>query len=279
MRKYKTYLLFFHQSSYQLDTSYKYVSLLIVGRGGNGKDTDNAPNVPEWYGGCMGGNSGVVAYRKNIPIDAKGVNGMAGFYEINFSYNYRYDNSTFPGLLVRYLESLGRTIVAFLGNASNGQDHRTNDYYVFTINDESNYDLFYYGWNEGGLATSDKVSGAGGSYADGVTTTTGSGTQSGGEGGDGRFGHQGPDYNSGTSAAATIPLQSIFGGTGEGAGSYYTSSSNCKAGGGGGYGDGNMNGRAGYGAGGTAYKTSSYSTDLYDEGDGIVCLYYHNNLL
>lgn len=101
----------------------------------------------------------------------------------------------------------------------------------------------------------------------------------GGVGGDGRYGNQGPEYNSGLKADSIIPVQSIFGGTGYGVGSYFTSTSNCKAGGAGGYGDSSMNGKAGYGAGGTAFKISSNSTDLYNEGDGIVCLYYHNNPL
>lgn len=158
----------------------------------------------------------------------------------------------------------------------NGQEHR-DTYWSFKVNGEEDSSVFVYGRNEGGLATLELVAGAGGSYGNGqYDESVSSGTKYGGSGGDGRYGNQGPEYNTGLKADSVIPVQSIFGGTGEGAGSYFDTVTNCKAGGAGGYGDGNMNGKAGYGAGGTAFKTSSSSTDLYDEGDGIVCLYYHN---
>jgi hypothetical protein len=272
LRKYKTYLLFFHQSNYQLDTSYKYVSLLIVGRGGYGKDTDNAPNAPEWYGGCMGGDSAIVAYQKNFAI-SQSIDGMWGYETIDF----RKSISENMGLYVKF-QCYGSTYEVFLGDQKNGQEHR-DTYWFFKVNGQGNLSPFIYGRNEGGLATSELVAGAGGSYGNGQYSTSIPGIKYGGVGGDGRYGNQGPEYNSGLKADSTIPVQSIFGGTGYGAGSYFTSTDNCKAGGGGGYGDGNMNGKAGYGAGGTAFKISSSSTDLYNEGDGIVCLYYHNNPL
>ena len=246
--------------------------MLLVGRGGYGKDTDNAPNADEWYGGCMGGDSAIVAYRSNFAISSSSLFGMQGFESIDF----RKSTSNGLGLYVKFT-CYGILYEVFLGDQKNGQEHRSTFWY-FKANDEEDSSLFVYGRNEGGLATSELIAGAGGSYGNGqYDESASSGTKYGGAGGDGRYGNQGSEYNTGLKAVSTIPVQSIFGGTGEGAGSYFTSTGNCKAGGAGGYGDGNMNGKAGYGAGGTAFKTSSYSTDLYDEGDGIVCLYYHND--
>ena len=259
-----------NQSSYQLDTSYKYVSMLLVGRGGYGKDTDNTPNVPDWHGGCMGGDSAIVAYHKNFEIGSS-VTGMWGFNTISF----RESTSNGTGLYVKFTYH-SFVYEVFLGDQKNGQEHR-DTYWSFKVNGEENSSAFVYGRNEGGLAAPGLVAGAGGSYGNGqYDESVSSGTKYGGSGGDGRYGNQGPEYNSGLKAGSVIPVQSIFGGTGEGAGSYFNTVTNCKAGGAGGYGDGNMNGKAGYGAGGTAFKTSSSSTDLYDEGDGIICLYYHN---
>ena len=262
-----------NQSSYQLDTSYKYVSMLLVGRGGYGKDTDNTPNVPDWHGGCMGGDSAIVAYHKNFEIGSS-VTGMWGFNTISF----RESTSNGTGLYVKFTYH-SFVYEVFLGDQKNGQEHR-DTYWSFKANGKENSSVFVYGRNEGGLAAPGLVAGAGGSYGNGqYDESVSSGTKYGGSGGDGRYGRYGnqePEYNSGLKAGSVIPVQSIFGGTGEGAGSYFDTVTNCKAGGAGGYGDGNMNGKAGYGAGGTAFKTSSSSTDLYDEGDGIICLYYHN---
>ena len=258
------------QSSYQLDTSYKYVSMLLVGRGGYGKDTDNAPNAPDWHGGCMGGDSAIVAYHKNFEIGSS-VTGMWGFNIISF----RESTSNGTGLYVKFTYH-SFVYEVFLGDQKNGQEHRYT-YWSFKVNGEENSSAFVYGRNEGGLAAPGLVAGAGGSYGNGqYDESVSSGTKYGGSGGDGRYGNQGPEYNTGLKANSVIPVQSIFGGTGKGAGSYFDIITNCKAGGAGGYGDGNMNGKAGYGAGGTAFKTSSSSTDLYDEGDGIICLYYLN---
>jgi uncharacterized membrane protein len=258
------------QSNYQLDTSYKYVSMLLVGRGGYGKDTDNTPNAPDWHGGCMGGDSAIVAYRKNFEIGSS-VTGVWGFNTISF----RESTSNGTGLYVKFTY-YSFVYEVFLGDQKNGQEYR-DIYWSFKVNGEENSSAFVYGRNEGGLAAPGLVAGAGGSYGNGqYDESVSSGTKYGGSGGDGRYGNQGPEYNTGLKANSVIPVQSIFGGTGEGAGSYFDIITNCKAGGAGGYGDGNMNGKAGYGAGGTAFKTSSSSTDLYDEGDGIICLYYRN---
>ena len=260
-------LFFFH--------TYKYVSLLIVGRGGIGKNTDSAPNQPGWRGGIMGGDGGMIAYKKNIITSSNGVGGIGWITQIDFRHSM--SGSSSPGLYVRYNQSLGNEITAFLGDMSNGQDHR-QDYWEFALNGETDSGLFDYGRTEGGLATPVLTAGSGGTYGSGGQTTSTATTMQGGEGGDGRLGTQGPDYNTGIRAIETIPIQSVFGGTGTGGSSYFTSTTNCKASGGGGYGDTNPNGSAGYGAGGACFKVSR-SMSYCNEGAGIVLLYYHDDLI
>lgn len=262
-----------NQTNYMLDTSYKYISLLLVGRGGHGKNTDVTPNAPQWIGGCMGGDGGMIAYKKNIITSSDGVGGMGWITQIDFRDDMTGPSS--PGLFVRYNQSLGNQITAFLGDMSNGQDRR-QDYWEFALNGETDSDLFVYGRTEGGLATSVLTAGSGGTYGSGEQTTSTDSTMQGGEGGDGRLGTQGPDYNTGIRASETIPIRSVFGGIGTGGLSYFTSTLDCKASGGGGYGEANAHGSAGYGAGGTCFKIGSGTND-YNEGAGIVCIYYHNN--
>lgn len=180
-------------------------------------------------------------------------------------------------MYVRYIQSLGLEITAFLSHSSNGID-KNNDYWEFTLNGETDSDLFVYGRTEGGIATPIISVGSGGTYGNGGETSPVVETAQGGEGGDGRLGTQGPYYNTGIKATETIPIQSIFNGSGFGGISYFTSNTNCKASGGGGYGDANPNRSAGYGAGGTCFKDSQ-SVSYYDEGAGIVLLYYHNDVI
>ena len=246
---------------------------MIVGRGGRGKNTNRAPNKPEWKGGIMGGNGGMIAFKKNLLISKNGSSGVSQINEIDFSYN----NVGFIGLYVRYIQSLGLEITAFLSHSSNGID-KNNDYWEFTLNGETDSDLFYFGRTEGGVGTPILSAGSGGTYGNGEQTTSTNKTVQGGEGGDGRLGTQGPYYNTGIKTIVTIPIRSIFGGTGKGGPSYYNSTTSCLACGGGGYGDANFNGTAGYGAGGTCFKDSR-SVSYYDEGAGIVLLYYHNDVI
>ena len=221
----------------------------------------------------MGGDGGMIAFKKNIITDYHGVSGIGYITDIDFRYNT--SASSRPGLYVRYNQSLGNTITVFLGDMSNGQDHR-QDYWEFALNGDTDSGLFVYGRTEGGLATPVLTAGSGGTYGSGGQTTSTATTMQGGEGGDGRLGTQGPDYNTGMKASETIPIRSVFGGIGTGGLSYFTSTTKCKASGGGGYGEANPNGSAGYGAGGTCFKIGS-GTNNYNEGAGIVCIYYHNN--
>lgn len=264
-----------NQTNYMLDTSYKYISLLIVGRGGIGKNTDSVPNMPHWRGGVMGGDGGMIAFKKNLPIDKNGVSGIGYIADIDF--RHVISESSRPCLYVRYNQGLGNAITVFIGDMSNGQEHR-DDYWEFSLNGEPDSSLFYYGRTEGGLATSVLTAGSGGTYGNGEQTTSTAKTVQGGEGGDGRLGTQGPDYNTGIRANETIPIRSVFGGIGRGGLSYFTSTTDCKASGGGGYGEANPHGSAGYGAGGTCFKIGSGTND-YNEGAGIVLLCYHDDLI
>lgn len=57
---------------------------MIVGRGGRGKNTNRAPNKPEWKGGVMGGNGGMIAFKKNLLISKNGSSGVSQINEIVF---------------------------------------------------------------------------------------------------------------------------------------------------------------------------------------------------
>lgn len=79
------------------------------------------------------------------------------------------------------------------------------------MNGKENSSAFVYGRNEGGLAAPGLVAGAGGSYGNGqYDESVSSGTKYGGSGGDGRYGNQGPEYNTGLKANSVIPVQSIL---------------------------------------------------------------------
>ena len=270
------------QSSYQLDTSYKYVSMLLVGRGGYGKDTDNTPNAPDWHGGCMGGDSAIVAYRKNFEIGSS-VTGVWGFNTISF----RKSTSKGTGLYVKFTYH-SFVYEVFLGDQKNGQDHR-DTYWSFKVNGEEKSSALVYGKNEGGLAAPGLVAGAGGSYGNGqYDESVSSGTKYGGSGGDGRYGNQGPGYNIGLKANSVIPVQSIFGGTGEGRAGYLNTNSGLRTGaacwGGAGYDNSNETivgtvRTAGYGSGQCASPGDVDAGNTNVEGSGIVCLYYHNDPL
>ena len=221
----------------------------------------------------MGGDGGMIAYKKNIITDYNGVSGIGYITQIDF--RHIMSGSTSLGLYVRYNQSLGNEITVFLGDMSNGQDHR-QDYWEFALNGDTDSGLFIYGRTEGGLATSVLTAGSGGTYGNGEQTTSTAKTVQGGEGGDGRLGTQGPDCNTGIRASETIPIRSVFGGIGTGGLSYFISTTDCKASGGGGYGEANPHGSAGYGAGRTCFKIGSGTND-YNEGAGIVLLYYHDD--
>ena len=111
-------------------------------------------------------------------------------------------------------------------------------------------------------------------------------------GGDGTFGFKcsyevnfaSPRTNPITSAK-TIPISSIFGGTSKGDTGYLNKHSELRTGasvyGGAGYGDsweGVVEGvrKAGYGSGEMSSPADEDAGNLTSPGDGIVCLYYHN---
>ena len=233
-----------------LDSSYTYVSILIVGRGGDyGNNTDSTG---------AGGGGGVI-YAPNIHI--------TDLPRINITFlTY---TSVDDGGLTNFTCYKGQN-GAHLNKKDGGQGGQAASVGTFSV--------VTAGGNGGGNGGGDSnPSGGGGSYANGFNVT-------GGKGGDGTFSHKGGGSAPGmpgTPANTTIiPLTSIFNGTGKGGNT--TSNWADGGGGGGGYGNGGNAGKGnylppGYGGGGAGVPNSEGGSNYGKGGAGIVCLYYHND--
>ena len=229
-----------NQSNYQLDATYKYVSMLVVGKGG--------ATITSY-----GGGSGMVIYKKNMEI----IPGTFSAIGVNF------DNDT----LVYLLSEVGAVASNYIqaGNGNLGDGATAVQYW---LNGSSAVDqLDGYGSNGGGgKITNNIVKNAG--TAGGGSAGDGSQLGTAGKGGDGTFGYRGYGGGSGVSKGSVIPIYSIFQGYAAGGQGYYADNSN--AGGAGGYGSGNSwntSGKPDYGAGANGGNRNI--------SDGIVCLYYH----
>lgn len=235
-----------NQSNYQLDTTYKYVSMLVVGKGVR-------------FSGSYGGGSGMIIYKKNFEISS--------FYEgqidqIQFSKTTTYDPKITGTSVLMSLdrnEDYVREICAQDALNQNGADTL---HYTLGPTDIT-FELDGYGSNGGGgyIRTSGTVVG----YAGGGSNGDADGDIP-GVGGDGKFGYKGGGSNAGIgiTKGTIIPLTSIFSGTGKGG----RGSASLGGGGAGGYSDGNIE-VTGYGNGLAAGAS-------YTQSQGIVCLYYHN---
>ena len=237
-----------------LDSSYTYVSMLIVGRGGDyGNNTDSTG---------AGGGGGVI-YAPNIRI--------TDLPKINITFlTY---TSVDDGGSTNFTCYKGQNGV-HLNKKDGGQGGQAASVGTFSVVTAGGNG----GGNGGGDGGGDRnPSGGGGSYANGFNVT-------GGKGGDGTFSHRGGGSAPGmpgTPANTTIiPLTSIFNGTGKGG----DTSSNWTAGGGGGGGYGNGGNAVkgnylppGYGGGGAGVPNSEGGSNYGKGGAGIVCLYYHND--
>ena len=236
------------QSNYQLDTTYKYVSMLVVGKGARSNGESNV---------VIGGGSGMVVYKKNFEI-------LPGTFS---AINVDFTNNT----LVYLLPEVGSTSEDSYIEAGNGDAYMGAGTVNYWLNGVSVLDqLDGYGSNGGGngkTGSSASTFGGGGSNGN-------SSSQSGGSGGDGTFGYAG-NLGGGHTKGTVIPLTSIFGGNGKGGNAYYNGGTS-RGGGAGGYGAGYgldnqpSSDHKSYGAGGW---------NAYGPGDGIVCLYYHNDPL
>lgn len=281
------------QTNYALDTSYKYVSLLIVGRGGKKFEYWNS-----WDSFILlGGTTGQIVYIPNILISDIS-NGRIN--KITFSGVPNAGSWTFG---TEYSITLGQTTYEYA--AYNGVNDARNDADLVMPqrSNLSNYSVY-----------NAKSSGAIAAHAAGTFYCSGSfGSQNakeqtysfvgprmqpdGAPGGDGRYGFK-SSYESPTlgnvtkpiKSSVTIPIQSIFGGTSEGTAGYLNTESGGRTGadafGGAGYGgsysETQSDGKTkipGYGSGQEASPADDDAGNIIKPGEGIFCIYYHNETI
>lgn len=279
-----------NQSNYQLDTSYKYVSLLIVGRGG-----EKFEYWESWNGFILlGGTTGQIVYIPNILIS-----------DIS---NGRINKITFSGVPnagswtygTEYSITLGQTTYEYA--AYNGVSDARNDADIVMPqrSNLSNYSV-YNAKSSGAIAAHAAgtfyCSGSFGSQNAKEQTYSSAGPRmqpDGAPGGDGRYGFK-SSYESPTlgnvtkpvQSSVTIPIQSIFGGTSKGETGYLNTESGKRTGastyGGAGYGgsgftspDGGKTRIAGYGSGQESSPADDDAGNITKPGEGIFCIYYHN---
>ena len=278
------------QSNYQLDTSYKYISLLIVGRGG-----EKSENWSSWDRFVlMGGTTGQIVYIPNILMSDIS-NGQIN--KITFS-SVPNTGSWTDG--TEYSIKLGITTYEYV--AYNGVSNASNDSFVTMPqrSELSNYSVY-----------NAKSSGAIAAHLVGVFYCSGSfGSQNakeqtysftgprmqpdGAPGGDGRYGFKSSyertivgEKTRPIQSSVVIPVQSIFGGTSKGEAGYLNTESGRRTGasayGGAGYGgsyhtspDGGKTRIAGYGSGQESSPADDDAGNITKPGEGIFCIYYHN---
>lgn len=278
------------QSNYQLDTSYKYVSLLIVGRGG--EKFEYWQSWDEFV--LMGGATGQIVYIPNILMS-----------DIS---NGQINKITFSGVPnggvwtygTEYSIRLGITTYEY--RAYNGKDNAQNDA-DYPMPQESrlgNYSV-YNAKSSGGFAAHMRgtfyCSGSPGSQNAKEETYSFTGPRiqpDGAPGGDGRYGFKSSyedtvlgEVTKPIQSSVVIPVQSIFGGTSKGEPGYLNTSSGMRTGasslGGAGYGgsnftssDGGKTRIAGYGSGQQCSPADDDAGNIMKPGEGIFCIYYHN---
>ena len=279
-----------NQSSYQLDTSYKYVSLLIVGRGGEKFEYWSSWN--EFA--LMGGTTGQIVYIPNILIS-----------DIS---NGQINKITFSGVPnagawvegTEYSIKLGMTTYEY--KAYNGKDVARNDadYPMSQGSRLGNYSV-YNAKSSGGFTAHMRgtfyCSGSYGSQNAKEESASNLGPRiqpDGAPGGDGRYGYKSSYENTvlgevtkPIQSSVVIPVQSIFGGTSKGEEGYLNTISGKRTGasswGGAGYGgsnftspDGGKTRIAGYGSGQECSPADDDAGNITKPGEGIFCIYYHN---
>ena len=279
-----------NQSSYQLDTSYKYVSLLIVGRGGEKFEYWQSWN--EFV--LMGGTTGQIVYIPNILMS-----------DIS---NGQINKITFSGVPnvgawmygTEYSIRLGTTTYEYKAYNGNGSAYNDADYSMPQESRLNNYPV-YNAKSSGGFAAHMRgtfyCSGSPGSQNAKEETYSSTGPRmqpSGTPGGDGRYGYKSSyentvfgDITEPIQSSVVIPVQSIFGGTSKGEAGYLNTESGKRTGasswGGAGYGgsnftspDGGKTRIAGYGSGQECSPADDDAGNILRPGGGIFCIYYHN---
>lgn len=278
------------QSNYQLDTSYKYVSLLIVGRGGEKFEYWNSWN--EFA--LMGGTTGQIVYIPNILMSDIS-NGQIN--KITFS-SVPNTGSWMDG--TEYSIKLGITTYENKAYNGNGSAYNDADYPMPQESRLGNYSV-YNAKSSGGFAAHMRgtfyCSGSPGSKNAKKESASSAGQRmqpSGALGGDGRYGfkcsYEDTVFGKVTKpiqSSVVIPVQSIFGGTSKGEPGYLNTLSEQRTGasawGGAGYGgsnftssDGGETRIAGYGSGQECSPADDDAGNITKPGEGIFCIYYHN---
>lgn len=279
-----------NQSSYQLDTSYKYVSLLIVGRGGECFTYWDSWN--EFV--LMGGTTGQIVYIPNILMSDIS-NGQIN--KITFS------SVPNAGAWVEGTEySIRLGITTYEYKAYNGKDNAQNDadYPMPQGSRLGNYSV-YNAKSSGGFTAHMRgtfyCSGSYGSQNAKEETYSSTGPRmqpAGAPGGDGKYGFKSSyentvlgDVTKPIQSSVVIPVQSIFGGTSKGEAGYLNTESGKRTGasawGGAGYGgsdytspDGGTTRIAEYGSGQESSPADDDAGNITKPGEGIFCIYYHN---
>lgn len=279
------------QSNYQLDTSYKYVSLLIVGRGG--EKFEYWQSWDEFV--LMGGTTGQIVYIPNILMSDIS-NGQIN--KITFS---SIPNTGGWTEGTEYSIRLGMTTYEY--RAYNGKDNAQNDADRRPMPQGSrlnNYPV-YNAKSSGGFAAHMKktfyCSGSPGSQNAKEETYSSTGLRiqpDGAPGGDGKYGFKSSyedtvlgKVTKPIQSSVVIPVQSIFGGTSKGELGYLNTLSGQRTGasswGGAGYGgsyftssDGGKTRIAGYGSGQECSPADDDAGNITKPGEGIFCIYYHN---
>lgn len=278
------------QSNYQLDTSYKYVSLLIVGRGGEKFEYWDSWN--EFA--LMGGTTGQIVYIPNILMSDIS-NGQIN--KITFS---GVPNAGVWTYGTEYSIRLGITTYEY--RAYNGKDNAQNDadYPMPQGSRLGNYSV-YNAKSSGGFVAHMRgtfyCSGSPGSQNAKEETYSSTGPRiqpDGAPGGDGRYGFKSSyedtvlgEVTKPIQSSVVIPVQSIFGGTSKGESGYLNTLSGQRTGasswGGAGYGgsnftssDGGKTRIAGYGSGQECSPADDDAGNITKPGEGIFCIYYHN---
>lgn len=278
------------QSNYQLDTSYKYVSLLIVGRGG-----EKFEYWQSWHDfALMGGTTGQIVYIPNILMSDIS-NGQIN--KITFSPIPNIGSWT-EG--TEYSIRLGTTTYEYKAYNGNGSAYNDTDYPMPQGSRLNNYSV-YNAKSSGGFAAHMRgtfyCSGSPGSQNAKEESTSNLGPRiqpHGAPGGDGRYGYKSSyentvfgDVTKPIQSSVVIPIQSIFGGTSKGEDGYLNTLSEQRTGasswGGAGYGgsnftssDGGTTRIAGYGSGQECSPADDDAGNITKPGEGIFCIYYHN---
>lgn len=278
------------QSNYQLDTFYKYVSLLIVGRGGE--------KFEYWQSWdkfvLMGGTTGQIVYIPNILMSDIS-NGQIN--KITFSSIPNIGSWT-EG--TEYSIRLGMTTYEYKAYNGNGSAYNDADYPMPQGSRLNNYSV-YNAKSSGGFAAhmggTFYCSGSPGSQNAKEESASNLGPRmqpQGAPGGDGRYGYKSSyentvfgDVTKPIQSSVVVPIQSIFGGTSKGEAGYLNTLSGKRTGvsswGGAGYGgsnftspDGGKTRIAGYGSGQECSPADDDAGNITKPGEGIFCIYYHN---